>query len=361
MPDLIKDIQTLMNNMKNSQPSDAYYTYAKQRKNLIMTPFVTEQSLVEKRMIITNKQKVMEENLQNELLKFDSFNINIIGLKGIFVKDEYYKTEPRMFNDIDLLVLSSDACRLYKKLKLLGYQIKKKTLYDNPIINMKLIPELYMEHTQTLMLINKKRNISIDIHSNLNITNAHFTHSNTRFNTAQLFENSTLYKSYSNIRILDMHDNLCFLFRHLLKHHIFYGKTQYGLHTTLQHVMDLAVIINSDRFDENTLFEKVEKYNILPEAIFCLNLYNKIFISGKRIDLTHYKKELTKMEYDFKWKPVLLASFSMNAENIMIGNYYEHFPKLQRAINFSQKIPNFWIDWAIQAFLIGPAIKYLLK
>lgn len=361
MSDLIKDIQTLMNNMKNSQPDDAYYAYAKQRKNLIMTPFVTEKPLVEKRKSIINKQQIMEETLQNELLKFDAFNIPIIGLKGIFVKNEYYKTEPRMFNDLDLLVSSSDAYKLYEGLKSLGYQIKKKTLYDNPIINMKFIPKFYMENTQTLMLFNKKNNISIDIHSNLNITNAHFIHSNVRFNTAQLFKNSTLYKSYNNIRILETHDNLCFLFRHLLKHHMFYGKTQYGLHTTLQNIMDLAVIINSDKFDEGVLLERVKKYNIIPEAMFCLNLYNAIFVSGKKIDLTQYLKELSNIDFDFRWKPILLASFNMKAENIMIGNYYEYFPKLQKAINFSQKIPNFWVDWAIQAFLIGPAIKLLLK
>lgn len=82
-----------------------------------MTPFVTEKPLVEKRKSIINKQQIMEETLQNELLKFDAFNIPIIGLKGIFVKNEYYKTEPRMFNDLDLLVSSSDAYKLYEGLK----------------------------------------------------------------------------------------------------------------------------------------------------------------------------------------------------------------------------------------------------
>lgn len=38
----------------------------------------------------------------------------------------------------------------------------------------------------------------------------------------------------------------------------FYGKTQTGLGTPIQHVLDLAVIINSDDFDDTLLYERAK-------------------------------------------------------------------------------------------------------
>ena len=62
-------------------------------------------------------------------------------------------------------------------------------MYDNPFISMKFIPDKYMDNTQTLMLKNKNNGVPIDLHSNLNITNAHFTKSNTKFDTDEFFKN----------------------------------------------------------------------------------------------------------------------------------------------------------------------------
>lgn len=254
-----------------------------------------------------------------------------------------------------------NSAELYKGLKSLGYHINYKTLYDNPVISMKVCPKYYMENTQTLMLLNSKKNISIDLHSNLNITNVHFIHSNTMFNTDDLFDNSHTFNAFRNIRTLDLHDNLCFLFRHLLKHHVFYGKTQSGLHTSIQHVLDLAEIINSESFCENILYNKVVKYNIVPEAIFCLNLYNKIFVSGNKIDLKLYLKKLKELNYDFKWKPILMASLNMSIENLMIGNFQNEFPKLQKIINKSQSLPRYWMDSAFQKIVVSFTAKFFLN
>ena len=211
------------------------------------------------------------------------------------------------------------------------------------------------------MMINSKKNISIDIHSNLNITNAHFINSPTKFDTKILFDNSVPFETYKNIRTLELHDNLCILFRHLLKHHVFYGKTQMGLQTPIQHVLDLAVLINSNDFDIDMLFKRVIKYNIVPEAIFCLNLYNKIFKSCKQIDIIPYLNYLNKINYKFTWKPVLMGSLDMDVEDVMIGNYEKKFPKLQHAVNFSQSMPSEFLNWLCQSFIISFSIKYLLK
>lgn len=77
----------------------------------------------------------------------------MIGLKGPFIQSEFYGNIPRIYNDLDILVKSKDAKYLYEQLKKYGYKIKYKTFYDNPILNMKFFPEIYMEHTQTLMLL----------------------------------------------------------------------------------------------------------------------------------------------------------------------------------------------------------------
>jgi hypothetical protein len=142
---------------------------------------------------------------------------------------------------------------------------------------------------------------------------------------------------------------------------VFYAKTQTGLETDIQNVLDLAVMINSDTFGEDNLFKKAIQYNIIPEAIFCLNLYNRIFTSGKQIDLSLYIEKLNEIRYKIKWKPLLMASLDMRIDDLMIGDFHKEFPKLQRAVERSQAIPYYWIDWFIQGFIIGSSIESLLK
>lgn len=361
MNNLYNDVQNLFNMIKNSNELEKYYSYLNSKKNLVDARIEDNFDLQQKRELLLSSQTIFDNKIKEELLKIDSLNIPIIGLKGLFIKNLYYSDIPRVSGDIDFLVESNNAKSLYKGLKQLDYHIETKTMYDNPIFNMNIIPEFYMENTQTLMMKNKENGVSIDIHSNLNITNAHFVHSHTLFNTKELFEHSVPFESYKNIRILEIHDNLCFLFRHLLKHHVFYGKTQTGLKTPVQHVLDLATIINSDNFDERKLFNRVIKYNVIPETIFCLNLYNKIFVSGNQICIKPYLKKMNDLNYVFKWKPLLEASLDMNIDDLMIGNFHKEFPKLQHAVEKSQSVGLKKIDWLIQAFILSFNIDKLLK
>lgn len=358
---IINDIKNLIENIKNSYDKELYDVYLNKNQNLAAVPFDDSFEIVQKRNLLLSKQRILSEKILDELNLFDCLDVPIIGLKGVFLKNKYYCLIDRSFDDIDILVSSINAKKMYNGLRELGYHIELKTMYDNPIINMKMIPEYYMNNTQTLMMINSKKNISIDIHSNLNITNAHFINSPTKFDTKILFDNSVPFETYKNIRTLELHDNLCILFRHLLKHHVFYGKTQMGLQTPIQHVLDLAVLINSNDFDIDMLFKRVIKYNIVPEAIFCLNLYNKIFKSCKQIDIIPYLNYLNKINYKFTWKPVLMGSLDMDVEDVMIGNYEKKFPKLQHAVNFSQSMPSEFLNWLCQSFIISFSIKYLLK
>ena len=114
------------------------------------------------------KQKIFNEVVCNELDKFDRINIPIIGMKGVFIQHEYYKSLDRVFDDIDILVPSYNAQSFYEGLKNIGYRIELRTMDDNPFISMKFIPDKYMDNTQTLMLKNKNNGVPIDLHSNLN-------------------------------------------------------------------------------------------------------------------------------------------------------------------------------------------------
>ena len=358
---IYNDIRNLFELIKSSSGYNNYLSYLKQDKNLATCRFIDESEVVEKRTNLLIQQKKFDKKVCEELSLFDAFNIPIIGIKGLFLKNNYYGNIERVFDDIDILVSSDNAQDLYRKLLKLGYHIKFKTMYDNPIFNIKFFPKTYMDNTQTLMMFNSHKKISIDIHSNLNITNAHFVKSSTKFDTNILFENSTQFGCYKNIKSLELHDNLCVLFRHLLKHHVFYGKTQTGLQTPIQHVLDLAVLINSTEFNANKLFINSTKYNIIPETIFCLNLYNNIFKSCKKIDISPYLNELENINYEFTWKRILMASLNMSIEDLMIGNYENEFPKLQQAVNISQSIPIKFVDWLCQSFIISFSIKHLLK
>ncbi len=354
------DIQNFFELIKNSNVYNNYLSYLEKDKNLATCGIIEESEVVEKRTNMLMQQKNFDKKVHEELLLFDSINIPIIGIKGLFLKNKYYGNIERVFDDIDILVSSDNAQNLYKELLKLGYHIKFKTMYDNPIFNMKFFPKTYMDNTQTLMMFNTHKKVSIDIHSNLNITNAHFVKSTTKFDTNIFFENSIQFGDYKNIKCLELHDNLCVLFRHLLKHHVFYGKTQTGLETPLQHILDLAVLINSNEFEEDKLFIVSTKYNIVPEALFCLNLYNKIFKSCKKVEISPYLNKLENINYEFTWKPILMASLNMSIEDLMIGNYGNEFPKLQKAVSISQSIPIGILDWLCQAFIISFSVKYLL-
>ena len=358
-----KDIEQLINKIECKYQYKDYKSFFNNKKNIMFVNRINGISEIElKKEQIINEQINIDKKIDIELEKIDSLNIPIIGLKGVFVKDSFYKNIPRTSNDIDLLVESKNISVLYKCLKKVGYSIELKTLYDFPHIKMKVSPKKYIENTQTLMLINKTISIPIDIHNNLNITNAHFKKSNTSFNTQTLIENSKPFKNYKNIRVLEMHDNLCFLFRHIMKHHVFYGKTQSGLHTFLQRIVDIATIINSNGFDEKKLLEKCIEYNIVPEAIYCINLYNKLFVSFKKVDLNNYLKMYycCKYKYRIKWERILFKSLEMPIENLIIGDFNESFPKLQKAVNFSNSLPLYYANWFVQGFIINSLIEKLI-
>lgn len=357
---LIKDVENVLKRMEILHKEKFYSIYLKKNKNLMFFKSTANPEIVDKKEKLKQNQERVEKKIFDELVIIDQFNIPLIGMKGCFLKKKYYNKETRSFSDIDILVNSCNVYELYRNLKNIGYHIEYKTMYDNPLFNMYVFPQKYMDNTQTLMLVNPQKNISIDIHCNLNITNAHFVKSDTKFDTDVFFRNSIPFENFNNIRVLDIHDDLCVLFRHLLKHHVFYGKTQTGLHTSIQHVLDIAMIINSVNFDADLLLEKAVKYNIIPETIFCLNLYNKIFLSQKSIDLSPYLSVLRQLTLP-KWAPILMASLNMKIEDLLIGDFREYFPKLQKAVEKSQSLPNRTLDWIVQALFISLNISRFLK
>ncbi len=360
MATLLDDIQILLTKIENKYNRETLKKYLKENQNLISSNSISYVDIKSRRIKLLESQKEFNEKVEKEIGLLNSIGIQFIGLKGMFLEKTYYSGIHRASGDIDILVKSEDAGEFYKGLKRLGYKIELKTMYDNPVLNMKFIPKKYMDNTQTLMLINKKRNISIDMHSNLNITNAHFVKSDTKFDANQFFKNSINFESYNNIKQLEPHDNLCFLFRHLMKHHIFYGKVQTGLSTPIQLVLDIAFIINSESFDEEKLFAKIFEYNLLPEAIYCLNLYNKIFVnSGISINLKPLIEKFKRQNSSIKWKPILDVSLDMDIESIMIGDFSETFPKLYNIVSKCEEL-NPIIDYIAQAFIINPFVKNLL-
>lgn len=358
MERIISDLNNFVESTNKYYGSELYKDYYRQDKNLVA--IYNEKELLKRKQELLKGQRLIDKNIIDEIKKFDSFGIPIIGLKGLFIKELFYNGIDRVYDDIDLLVSSENAYALYKKLYSIGYRIENKTLYDFPHTKMYLFPQKYMDTTQTLMLHNKANGVSIDLHSNLNITNIHLLDYKTKIDTKKLFNHSESYLDFNNIRVLELHDNLCFLFRHLLKHHVFYGKTQMGLSTPIQHILDISLIINSPFFDECFLLSKVLEYNILLEAVFCLNIYNKIFYNCRQIELESYLKYISSNEISQKWFPILKTSLKMNVEDIMIGNFKSNFPKLQKAVEFSRSLPTDIPNWLIQTFIISIFIEKFL-
>jgi len=361
LQNLLNDAQVLFNEMNKLYGLSLYRNFFLWKKNIVAAETAENPSSIKMRETFLLSQKCLDKKAKEDLFFLDSLNIPIIGLKGPFIKDVYYGSIDRFYTDIDLLVSSADARKLYEAFLHLGYRIRSSSRWDSPAIKMRLCPEKYMNRTQALMMCDKNNNIRVDIHSNLNITNAHLTRYNTNFDTSRFFENSMPYKTYKNINTLDLHDELCYVCRHLMKHHVFYGRWQMGLGTPIQLVLDVAVIINSSFFNEDIFFDKAIEYSLIPEVLYCLNLYNKIFKSGKHIDTAKYKKMVDELNYKVKWKPLLLASLEMSIEDVMIGNFGKYFPALQYVIVRCKKIRLFRVSWFIQGVFVHAFIERLLK
>ena len=50
----------------------------------------------------------------------------------------------------------------------------------------------------------------------------------------------------------------------------------------------------------------------------------------------------------------------MKVEDVMVGNYKDYFPKLQRAVEFSKIFNNKVLEWVIQGFIVSFSIEKLL-
>ena len=55
----------------------------------------------------------------------------------------------------------------------------------------------------------------------------------------------------------------------------------------------------------------------------------------------------------------VFATLEMPIEDVVIGDFSKYFPRLQAAIEFSQSMPNRWIDWFIEGFIISSKIEKL--
>lgn len=129
----------------------------------------------------------------------------------------------------------------------------------------------------------------------------------------------------------------------------------------VQHILDISTMLNSNNFNEKELFNRAVHYNIILESLFCLNLHNKIFSSCNDINIGRYLTYIRNDNTKYYWKPIILASLQMSPEDIMIGDYSAEFPKLQKAIEFSNLLPKKWMNWVFQRLFISFRIKDYLK
>ena len=116
MTNLEKDMNSLLCDMRNEQALDKYYKYIKLKKNIIFCN--DENTIIQKeKNTILSKQAQKEKIIKQELEIFDSFDIPFIGMKGPFLKSEYYESIPRVYNDLDLLVESINVSEFYNLLR----------------------------------------------------------------------------------------------------------------------------------------------------------------------------------------------------------------------------------------------------
>lgn len=296
---------------------------------------------------IIREQKLFEEEIEKNLYFLDQFDIKIIGLKGYFLQKTYYKNHIRLYKDMDLLIKADNCYSIYSSLKRINYNMKPDNFifYNNSSL-FKIFKGLYINNVHAIDLIKNtpvKKKLSkwekafvyypIEISSNLN------SGSHRSFEHQEIFSESSVFKDFKNIYQPNEYHNILYLISHIMQHLAFYNEISNSLSINMQRIVDIFLIIENlgNEFNLEKLIELSKSFNIFPEVIFFLNLYNKIAFDSNYYDIEDYylEDEIKKISWNF----ILQESRHMTPEDIIIGNYSKS-PYLLKTIEKNLNIRN---------------------
>lgn len=303
----------LLNNMSKSK---YYYDYLKYNMNYFLIDKTKQYNeLYKKIQFLLYRQIYLNEVFCNIILNIP-FEIrkNLIGVKGYFI-DQYYEI-PRLYGDIDFIVMPNKSFKTIKTLIEAGYYVKEYTnipLYNNFLLLMIFKNQYFrflhsFELQKHFKICNENINIEIDLLNQPTYTWEKIIKSN-----------DDLINGFVEFDILEY---FLYLVNHIMQHLMFISPSVCNLQINLQKLYDLFIIIEryQNRFDEYELIELAKKKKMIPHLLYVLNVYTQIFRNSKiKFDLNNIKKHYDKNQCT--WSNILETSLNMNVSDIVLGDF----------------------------------------
>lgn len=290
--------------------------------------------------ILLRKQDEIRKSIVDEAKNICRFNQKVIGIKGCFLENRYYKkrNEKRFYDDIDVVISSNNAYDFYLYLISNDYKIIKDNhlFYNNKFI-FKLLKSKYMKLVHCIDLekeiyIDKKKYIlHVDLHSDLNVG------LDTHLNMTNLLNNSNKDKKENidneNIGEYEFSpiDYASYLIIHMIKHLPYVNYYNTELSIDIQKVYDIYLIMDEYNIRLHDLEEYFKDINSLHYYVFFLKLYIDIFIQ-KDMNFSDLIKKCKS-----KWRNILEKFVEMPVSKIMLGDYSNSIPIISKTYKICKK------------------------
>lgn len=279
------------------------------------------------------QQQLLHEFMEKECVELFKFceknDVNIIGLKGIFLEKQFWK-QPRFYNDIDVIIHKEDIKKLYDYFLNIGtYKVIKKrninpfqkniSLSSMLNVNLDKVHHVVLWKESEELLLSGINHIEIEVHGSFDTFKIVDIDDESMFNDSVIFD---------DFRVLDSESSILFLIYHTVQHLPYIRHDLSSLYIKIDRFVDVAYIIFNGGID----WSKFEKLSILhsmsPLCAFYFKMFNEIFpkvVPGFVIE--NIKSESENM--DFKWKKTYLRLMKMNSLDLIIGNFND-FPEIEK-------------------------------
>lgn len=293
-------------------------------------------------------QNELKRIINNEIEQICTYNKRIIGIKGCFLENNYYKSTDyeRYYKDIDIIVSDDLVYDFYLFLINKGYKIlKDKHLFYNNSFLLRIMKDNYMKLVHCIDLEkeictnNSKHHVYIDLHSNLNVG------LDTNFIMPELYESSkkVKYKNYEIYELLPL-EYVSYLIIHMVKHLPYVNHYNTEISIDIQKIYDIFLLISNNNVKTEELEKYFSKIKSLHYYVFFIKIYNDIFMH-KNIN---YLELINKC--NTKWKNLLKDFVIMNISKIMLGDYEDDIPIINKAYDICCKIKDQNIRFIIWEF-----------
>lgn len=346
----INYIEDAIKEFTDKYSSEYYENYFKKCESQFFLNCYIDRGDIDLANSVINKISIHDKQKDvfcDELIKIYKYallnNVDIIGLKGVFLEIDLYNglACKRIYNDIDLLIRNKD------RKKIADYFISEKnfSIYDDKNFifpwlfklfksNVKRIKNINIDNINHIVLMKKTKGLKamIELHSNFNVLKlSNFDHDNMIKEKKEIIYNNCTFYTLSDI------DNLLFLSHHMIRHLPYvYQESIDPLFVDINKIIDIAIILKKFSFEKKAIIDKCIKYDIVPYVALAFYITNEIFPDDFVFEVYKDLLELAVLD-NFSWKKIFLKLIKLNPIEIITGEIDRQLPNLYRTVKFIEK------------------------